>query len=127
MWVFTKDGFFSIVRHREYRDLMMVRARVREDLERAFPQWAGEGDLHIIEDDDADYRFRVILPEARVRQYLDEAVTSIDYTTGVKDQIDQGDPDRHSALYDVWQAFYDFQTERYGPQKWRAWETADGD
>lgn len=34
MWIFTKDGFFSAVEHRDNSDLLMIRARCREDIER---------------------------------------------------------------------------------------------
>jgi hypothetical protein len=106
MWIFTKDGFFSIVQHKDSPDYLMVRARVREDIQRAF----GPGD--IIEKSGSDYRFRKTVPRVVVADYFSKAVSEIDYTS-VKDEIDQGEEDRHKMLYAVWRAHWDLQRDRY--------------
>jgi hypothetical protein len=129
MWIFTRDGFFSIVRHRDDPGSFLVRARVREDLERAFGGAGcdqcdgGKTDFAALlgkpcpscgiqELADADYRFRGSVSELRVRNYLTNAVTDIDYETNVKGNLDQGEPDRHRAMMNVWDAMYDVQINR---------------
>ena len=69
MWLFTTQGFFSAVEHREDRGLIMVRARVHRHIThlRDAVQACREGDyqaseaLEIIELEDADYRFRLTI------------------------------------------------------------------
>ncbi len=108
MWIMTKDGFFSVVRHKDDPTKMMVRVRVREDLVKAF------GNEDIVEDDKADYRFRKAVGTFDVMVYMSQSVENIDYTTNVKGTIDQGDSDRHRALYETWDAWYTLQEAKYG-------------
>ena len=49
MWLFTKQSFLSIVHHRDQPDMLVVRARVKGDIERYF---AGAS---VIRTNDADY------------------------------------------------------------------------
>ena len=58
MWIFTQDGFLSVVEHRDDSDCLIVRSRARDDLER-MAHFAGQ---EIIVMPDADYRFRVEVP-----------------------------------------------------------------
>jgi hypothetical protein len=107
MWIFTKDGFFSIVKHKDDSDYLLVRARVREDIVDAF------GPDDILELTGSDYRFRKTVPRAVVADYLSKEAMTIDYTS-VKDDIDKGEPDRHHMLYETWRAHWDLQQSRYG-------------
>lgn len=111
MWIFTKDGFFSIVQHKDDPNYLMVRARVREDIQRAF------GPSDIKESEGSDYRFRKVVPRPVVADYMSKAVAEIDYTS-VKDEIDQGEKDRHDMLYKVWAAHMGLQRERYQEDDW---------
>jgi len=106
MWIFTKDGFFSIVQHKDSPHYMMVRARAKDDLQAAF----GPGD--ILESVGSDYRFRKTVPRAVVADYLSKALAEVDYES-VKDNIDKGEQDRHDMLYKVWGAHYAMQRDRY--------------
>ncbi|HVA83852.1 MAG TPA: hypothetical protein VNE82_06340 [Candidatus Binataceae bacterium] len=38
MWVFLRDSFLSIVADRGHKDRLLVRVRIKGDLERAFPR-----------------------------------------------------------------------------------------
>ena len=59
MWVFTKLGFISVVKHAQKKGWLLVRARRRDHLQ-AILKSAGIS-LMIKETPDADYRFRVEL------------------------------------------------------------------
>ena len=37
MWVFLNNAFLSIVEHRENQNILLVRARIKGDIERVFP------------------------------------------------------------------------------------------
>lgn len=106
MWIFTRDGFFSIVQHKDWPDYLVVRAREREDIQSAF------GPDDIVESDESDYRFRVTLPRALVTDYLSKTIAELDYTS-VKDNITKGEEDRHRMLYQVWDNHFRFQQDRY--------------
>lgn len=57
MWVFTKNGFFSAVAHRDRPGFLLVRARFAGDLERLCK--AHDIKPEVRETPDADYRFRM--------------------------------------------------------------------
>ena len=111
MWLFARDGFFSIVQHKDDPDYLLVRARVREDIVDAF------GPDDILELTGSDYRFRKTVPRAVVADYLSKEAMTINYTS-VKDDIDKGEPDRHRMLYRIWDAHYTLQRDRYHEDDW---------
>ena len=110
MWVFSKDGFFSIVQHKDDSEQMVVRARVRQDLVDAF------GDVKITESTHSDYRFRVFVSREKVGQFLASTVADLNYDS-VKDNIDKDEEDRHKMLYAVWRAHWDLQHSRYPDER----------
>ena len=111
MWIFTEDGFFSVVEHLEDSTKMLVRARKREDLERFVMR--GEGvitnDPTIQETPVADYRFRVVVDRVGFLDYLTRAVSALNYPN-FKDRIhQQDDTPRDVAYMEVWGAMHRFQ------------------
>jgi hypothetical protein len=38
MWIFCESGFYSIVQHEDDPNTLIVRARIKGDLERLFPR-----------------------------------------------------------------------------------------
>lgn len=109
MWIFSKTGFHSIVRHNERSDHFLVRARTRADLEDMLDSFDGDHSL-IEEDPKADYRWRVVLPEMVVAAFLGAQLHGIDYTTSVKTHLDKGEHARHSAMMRVWTAMMSLQS-----------------
>ncbi len=93
MWIFANDAFLAVVRDREKPGRLLVRARRREDIERVFPG------AEVIESVQADYRFRVFLPEEEVVSALAARVRSIDYGN-FKDSIE--DRDLSAFAHRVW-------------------------
>lgn len=120
MWVFTKTGFVSIVKHKFIPGSLMIRARVREDLEQ-FIAVLDEvsGSKHSIkETPDGDYRFRTTATKNAVAQALARQITDLDYTN-FKNAV-HGDRDRDSAYMGCWSAMYRLQAAKLGEggQRW---------
>lgn len=95
MWVFLNNAFLSIVDHKTEPGMLMVRARLRGDIQRAF---AHPG-LKVFETPAADYRFRAVIHRSRVAETLKDAVLDIDYVNFKKSVPDQR---RHDAYLRVW-------------------------
>ena len=117
MWLFTKDGFYSVVEHRDDVGCVLVRCRTKADAQ-ALVEWAvtvRNADPDIEEDPTADYRWRVKMVRADFAAYARERVMTIDYDTSVKTAIDKGEPARHAALMKVWNALYELQRLEQAP------------
>ncbi len=118
MWIFTKDGFFSVAKDQYCEDHeLMVRVRCRDDLlrlvKRLEEDWEYTKD-NILEFDHSDYRFRIKIDQHAWIDYVAEAASTIDYPT-VKDNIcPAGDHDRHDALYGIWRTLHDWQSRING-------------
>jgi hypothetical protein len=100
MWLFTVDGFFSVVSKGCRPDQLMVRARVRADLARAFPK------SKITTSQSTDYRYRTIVTRKALVALLARTVEKLDYAN-FKDTVKDGA--RHEAYLRVWNAMYALQ------------------
>ena len=76
MWLFTTQGFYSVVAHRRDPGRLIVRARAREDLEVLREQIP---ELRIYSDPDADYRWRGVVTRAEWVAAVAELATELDY------------------------------------------------
>ena len=113
MWLFSRDGFFSVVKDSYCGDdELMVRARCREDLER-FLDRAGLKDNEIVKVDHADYRYRTKVGREAWALYVATMAINIHYTNvkGIIAHI--GGHGRRDAYMRVWEALYNWQ-ERLG-------------
>jgi hypothetical protein len=99
MWIFAKDGFLSITQHREKPEHLMVRGRVKGDLEHYFPG------AEVIETPDGDYHYRTTLPREKVADRVRDAV--IDIRSGFKDSVT--DKRRMPWYLRVWSVMDDMQ------------------
>jgi hypothetical protein len=106
MWIFTNNAFVSAVRHRSEPGGLMVRARLRGDLERFFD--ASADVLGVKETRDADYRFRCTVSDAVFATALMQSAAAIDYPN-FKSSIGSDDQHRHDAYMDVWSAMHTAQ------------------
>lgn len=79
MWIFTVDGFFSVVEKRSDKGSgkVHVRARVREDLVRFCAMMKIRNKIFF--DDRADYPYRVITSNVTWARYLERSALEIDY------------------------------------------------
>ena len=113
MWFFSLDGMLSIVRHWDFFDQFLVRSSNRKILERRFPGYP------VIQIEDANYTFRVIVPEEKVLDHLENEIAILLYEgyTNFKDACKQGaDSDYLEALDCVWSTMLDYQEKtNYDP------------
>lgn len=108
MWIFTNNAFFSIVEDRDNTDMVVVRARVQGDLQRAFGN-----DHEIIESEDSDYRFRAFLNREYVANTIKNNIMNIDYDN-FKNSIAKDDKTRKSYYHDVWDVMNRWQEGVFG-------------
>jgi hypothetical protein len=102
MWVFLRDSFLSIVADRGHKDRLLVRARIKGDLERAFPR------AKVVSLKNTDYRYRAFIDRAEVARALAEQVARIDYTN-FKDEVQRvSGSARHHVYFDVWTVMRDY-------------------
>lgn len=83
MWIFTTDGFYSTVQHKDNPDLVMVRSRSRDDLERlieALPIVMGRSEPEILEYVGSDYAYRIFIPRDYWIAYVASAAGHLNYT-----------------------------------------------
>ena len=100
MWLFTLSSFVSVVRHRDDKTILLVRARRRDDLvELLGPKW----ERQIINNPQADYRWRVMIPEKTFKSVVSRYITKrLDYDNFKTAQ--KQDPRFSHFLNEVWEA-----------------------
>ena len=57
MWIFSEEAYLSVVEDKTNPDMLLVRARVKGDIEKHFP------DSITTETPDADYLYRASIPQ----------------------------------------------------------------
>ena len=107
MWIFTQDGFLSVVAHRALKDSLMVRARDRQSLQN-LESFAAE---KIAFTANADYAWRLTITREDFSKYLAMAVETIDYDN-FKNEMHFARPDFDDALMDVWVTMHKVEDER---------------
>jgi hypothetical protein len=104
MWIFTRNGFISIVEHREDSELLLVRARRHQHLKAILPGYQVHETPH------ADYRYRVEVEKEHLSKVLAEAVLNIEYDN-FKNSIE--DHWYHDACTGVWTVMHRIQPGSY--------------
>jgi hypothetical protein len=104
MWIFAKNGFLSIKQHDRQPKLLVVRGRVKGDIERLMSIPARQ----VIEDAAADYRFRAFLDRDRVADRIAEHVRGIRYE---KFKSSITDKRRAAYYFSVWDSCYLMQEQ----------------
>ncbi|MES2290275.1 MAG: hypothetical protein V4530_11120 [Pseudomonadota bacterium] len=106
MWVFTNTAFVSAVADRDDPSRLMLRARLKGDLEAFLARVVAVPD--IVETPDADYRFRTVVRREEFLVALDHAARAIDYDN-FKSSIAPDQRARHDAYLDVWSVMHEAQ------------------
>jgi hypothetical protein len=106
MWVFLNNAMISAVKHREEPGKLMVRARLRGDLEAVFPDLADK----VKETPNADYRYRIVVSRAQMQLAMTEALDGIDYPD-FKGSVPNHF--RHETYYGVWSVMHRAQHEQH--------------
>jgi hypothetical protein len=75
MWLFSQRGFYSIVQHKDHPDTFVVKARIKGDIEKYWPD-------AVIERNEAyDYLYRTSLPRDKVIPVITKIVSDINYSS----------------------------------------------
>lgn len=115
MWIMTERGFYSVVAHRENPRQVLVRARVREDLERLLemmeaPAFPVVNQLEIQSTPAADYPYRVYMPRLIWEEMAVRLAAEIDYPN-FKDRVAKTDSDKLGAYHEVWAGLQQLEKE----------------
>lgn len=106
MWVFTVEGFYSVVKKDCAEDEVLVRSRQRADLVRLGEKLSLK--VQIQEKAGTDYRFRTVLKKEQWAEYLADAALSLDYPN-FKATVPKQDFRRHEAYLRCWEALFEWQ------------------
>lgn len=108
MWLLTVQGFYSVVAHRDDPDMLLVRARARDDIEALREQIPA---LEPFEDPGADYRHRAVVSRAEWVAALAQLVAAVDYDN-FKDAVAARQGGARSGLYGrVWSTLRGLQRD----------------
>ncbi len=102
MWIAFNNSFLSIVKNRDNNSELLVRARVKGDIENIFPS------ANVFEDELADYRYRAFIDKRLVSEEISTNLLNIDYDN-FKNSVDWSDQKRKQAYSRVWSALLELQ------------------
>ena len=102
MWVLLNNAFFSIVKNRNKKNELLVRARIKGDIEKVFPE------ANTFEDKYADYRYRAFIETSIVADKISNEIFKINYDN-FKNSISKDDLNRTIAYGNVWKELYKLQ------------------
>ena len=113
MWILMNNSYLSIVKNTKRKDSLLVRARIKGDIERIFPKakvFTGLG---------TDYEYRAFLPKWVVSKAIKKSLERIDYDN-FKNSIPLEDTVRHDIYCNVWGVLLRFQDKiKHFDFKWR--------
>jgi hypothetical protein len=111
MWLFTTKGFYSVVEHRDDPDYLLIRCRVKSDLENLLDHMPT---MEMVETKNADYRYRAVVPRREWLATMLELGDELDYDN-FKDAVKKRQGAERSSVYlRVWQVLLHLQ-----PRPWR--------
>jgi hypothetical protein len=95
MWIQLNNAFLSIVENRGNKAELLVRARIKGDIEKIFPE------ENVCEDKNADYKYRVFIPKDKVADIILKKINEINYDN-FKNSIPKQDHERYRSYSNVW-------------------------
>jgi hypothetical protein len=97
VWIFKNDSFISVVASMDDPNRLLIRSRIKGDIERMWPE------AKVFELEDADYRYRAQISREELKKALCEAVEGITYTN-FKNSVPKKESKRKEAYTRVWSA-----------------------
>ena len=95
MLVFLNNSFLSIVKNRNNKDELLVRSRIKRDIEKVF------SDSDVFEMENSDYKYRSYIKKTGVSCKLKNIVEDINYDN-FKNSIPSDQSERHRSYLNVW-------------------------
>jgi hypothetical protein len=102
MWIVLNKSFLSIVKNRNDKNTLLVRARVKGDINKVFQ------DADVFEDYNADYKYRSYVDRQVVANVISEELMNINYDN-FKSSVSKDDIIRKNAYMNVWSALNKMQ------------------
>ena len=102
MWIVFNKSFLSIVKNRNNENQLLVRARVKGDIEKIFE------DADVFEDENADYQYRSYIIKENVANVISNELLKIDYDN-FKSSVSKDDIDKSHPYMNVWSALNKLQ------------------
>ena len=113
MWILMNKSFLSIVKDRNKKNRLLVRARVEGDIENVFPKAKVKADMG------TDYKYRAFIPKWVVSKAIKKSIENIDYDN-FKNSVPLDDTARHDAYLQIWDILFQLQFQgknKYHPYK----------
>ena len=104
------DSFVSAVEHPRNAELLIVRARIKDDLETLLGRYT-----KVFTTEERDYRFRAIVKKKHFAEVMKQRVLEIDYgnfKNSTKTKM------RHDVYLKVWDVMYCLQEKLYSTTDW---------
>lgn len=95
MWIFLNNSFLSIVENRNNKDELLVRSRIKGDIDKIFP------DTNVFELENSDYKYRSYIQKSQVSEKIKDIIQNINYDN-FKNSISKNEDKRHSSYINVW-------------------------
>ena len=99
MWIALTNGWLSIVSHREYPEMLLIRARKPEHIQDNFPE------VEVYVDAGADYPYRANVLRTETADIIADILTDIQYDN-FKNNVE--DYDLADYLGNVWHVMYGY-------------------
>lgn len=129
MWIFTTDGFFSLVKKVDQDNVThpyQLRARRRDELSNLLTRSGFLADKKLFSYDYADYAYRVFLDETEAQQLGAFLLASVDYSN-FKNQFERQPKwyEFKRILGQIWGLLYDYQEsgEQGSRKRYHDWAT----
>jgi len=102
MWLFTVFGYYSIIQHNKDPELLLVRSRVKGDLEKLKGKYLKNlGDI-VETPIGADYPYRALAWKSELASAMKQVFLDIDYTNFKSEVAKKQDWPRHDLYMKVW-------------------------
>lgn len=102
MWTFGDFGYFSVIEHRKDKDLLLVRSRVKGDLERLKEKFLPNLGKILETPIGADYPYRALAWRTDYAEAMRKAVMDIGYTNFKSNVSKTQGSARHDLYMRVW-------------------------
>jgi hypothetical protein len=116
MWLFSNEGFVSIVQHKLFPWRVLVRGRAKEDIENFAERLAKLGENVTVKQNlDADYHWRLECKKKNAAQVMMDMMLDVNYANFKNNIHEQEDYDRDRAYMSVWSSMNNFQWDKENP------------
>jgi len=109
MWTITTRGFYSTVAHRDKPESVLVRGRVREDLDNLADLIPN---LEVFEDSTADYRWRAVVTKEAWGNAIRQITAEVDYDNFKNAVAARQGKERAHVYSAVWEDLYTLQVSQ---------------